>query len=178
MTLYTINENLEFIEVTEQVYFEKRELQIIKNVLILIIAILCFLLATISIQSFNINNSLKAKLSHTNSIIDSLQNSDKIDYNVKNVEKYIDYLPFKDKEFIKRQMRLESNHTMSKVARSHNNLFGMKNANQRFQYGLKGKDYRYYQHWTLSVIDRLEWERNSGNIKTYAQDINYLNKLK
>ena len=178
MTLYTINENLEFIEVTQEVYFEKRELQIIKNVLILIIAILCFLIATISIQSFNLNNCLKTELSHSQSIIDSLQNSDKIDYNVKSVEKYIDYLPFKDKEFIKRQMRLESNHTTSKVARSHNNLFGMKNANKRFQYGLKGKDYRYYQHWTLSVIDLLERERSGGTLKNYAEDINYLNKLK
>ena len=76
------------------------------------------------------------------------------------------------------QAKIETGNYKSQVFLENNNLFGMKNAGKRFQYGKKGEQYRYYQHWTLSVIDRFEWERSGGNINSYAEDIDYFKKLK
>ena len=175
---YTLTENLEYKDCTLELRHSYRTQKLHKYYFICLFIISLVLYISIEHKYENQLNKIKSKESLLESQIKLLQSSNENKYNLKSVEKYIDYLPFKNKEFVKKQMRLESANTLSSVARSHNNLFGMKNAGKRFQYGIKGIDYRNYQHWTLSVIDRLEWERNGGNIKTYAQDINYLNKLK
>ena len=114
----------------------------------------------------------------SDSTISMLNNSKQLAYNLKSVDKYIESIPFKNKDLIKRQMRLESANTLSKVARGCNNLFGMKNAGKRPQLGKKG-EYRIYAHWTQSVMDRYLYELHCGtSLKGYAEDAMYSTKLK
>jgi uncharacterized FlgJ-related protein len=116
----------------------------------------------------------------SDSTISMLNNSKELAYNLHNVNKFVDNMPFKNKELVKRQMRLESGNTLSKVARNNNNLFGMKSAGKRPQLGSKSKfnDYRHYSHWTQSVMDRYLYELHCGtSLKGYAEDAMYSTKL-
>lgn len=179
MKYFTINEDLQNIDVTFDIFYERQKLLIITYALVIIFLIVISSMSYSNLKLINENSVLNKNKFELNEQIATLQNScNGLEYNTKNVEKFIEYIPFKNKNFIKSQMRLESNNTLSKVARSHNNLFGMKNASKRFQYGKKGEQYRFYQHWTLSVIDRFEWERSGGNINSYAEDTDYFKKIK
>jgi uncharacterized FlgJ-related protein len=121
--------------------------------------------------------SAKKINAQSDSTISMLNNSKELAYNLHNVNKYIDNMPFKNKELVKRQMRLESANTLSKVARNNNNLFGMRNAGKRPQLGSKG-EYRVYYHWTQSVMDRYLYELHCGtSLKGYAEDAMYSIKL-
>jgi hypothetical protein len=100
--------------------------------------------------------------------------------NLKMVDEYIESLPFKNKSLVKRQYRLESNYLKSSLVRTNNNLFGIKNAGKRHQVGIKSKynDYRRYDNWQMSVIDRLLYEAKYGtSLAGYAEDLNYKQKL-
>ena len=175
---YILNkELLKYEDVTLEVLQEKRKLEIILHSLIIIIFIfMTIVYSSRELMIEKIKNQEK-QLKEQKQIIDNLESNNNFSFTLKNVEQYIDYLPFKNKSQVKAQMRLESANTYSKIARSHNNLYGMKNAGKRFQYGSKGEVYRYYPHWTLSVLDRFEFERNGGTLKNYAEDVNYMEKL-
>jgi hypothetical protein len=100
--------------------------------------------------------------------------------NLKVVDEYIESLPFKNKNLIKKQYRIESNYLKSKLVKTNNNLFGIKNAGKRQQAGIKCNinDYRKYSTWQLSVIDRLLYEVKYGtSLKGYAEDAQYFEKL-
>ena len=100
--------------------------------------------------------------------------------NLKVVDEYIESLPFKNKNLIKKQFRLESSYLKSNLVRTNNNLFGIKNANKRTQIGRKSKinDYRHYDNWQMSVLDRLMYEIYVGtSLVGYAEDSQYFQKL-
>jgi hypothetical protein len=100
--------------------------------------------------------------------------------NLKVVDEYIESLPFKNKNLVKSQFRLESNYLKSSLVRTNCNLFGIKNASKRHQAGIKSKynDYRRYDNWQMSVIDRLLYEVKYGtSLAGYAEDTQYFQKL-
>jgi hypothetical protein len=100
--------------------------------------------------------------------------------NLKTVDEYIESLPFKNKNLIKKQYRIESSYLKSNLVKTNNNLFGIKNAGKRAQIGRKSKynDYRHYDNWQMSVLDRLLYEVKYGtSLAGYAEDSNYKHKL-
>jgi flagellum-specific peptidoglycan hydrolase FlgJ len=100
--------------------------------------------------------------------------------NLKVVDSYIETLPFKNKNLVKAQYRLESNYLKSSLVRENMNLFGIKNAGKRAQIGRKSKinDYRHYDNWQMSVLDRLLYEVKYGtSLAGYAEDSKYFEKL-
>jgi hypothetical protein len=99
---------------------------------------------------------------------------------LKVVDSYIESLPFKNKTLIKKQYRIESSYLKSNLVRTNNNLFGIKNAGKRAQIGRKSKynDYRHYDNWQMSVLDRLLYEVKYGtSLAGYAEDSRYFQKL-
>jgi hypothetical protein len=113
--------------------------------------------------------------------LDSLSKSKDLPLTLKTVDWLIDQLPFKDKNLIKQQYRLESGNLKSKLVFTNWNLFGIKNANSRPQPGCKSKinDYRHYDHFVFSIFDRCLYDLKHGtSLKGYAEDPNYMKKLK
>lgn len=96
-------------------------------------------------------------------------------------------------DIIMAQIEIESAKATSKIAHSHNNIFGMKKAFKRptcRNYTLDHKGYAHYYNWQLSLIDRLLWDfwkfpekpTRSAYLaelqKTYAEDPAYLSTIK
>lgn len=95
-------------------------------------------------------------------------------------------------DLIMAQLDIESGKGTSKIAHSHNNLFGMKKAFKRptcRNYTLDHRGYSHYYNWQLSVIDRLLWDFWTFKEKptrgqylaklqnTYAENPNYTKLL-
>lgn len=91
------------------------------------------------------------------------------------------------------QAKLESNYFKSKLAKTNNNLFGMRVAATRFTFAVNKHDfsnYAKYQSVGDCVLDYSSWQvQNAYNItneeayyallaKYYAEDPGYVNKLK
>ncbi len=160
----------------ETLQFENVENSYKKPFYILLLISL-FLTASICL-SFNLLNQQNIEL--------NIKTGERIEFEIHNlrtlqkVDSFIDILPFKDKNLIKRQYRLESGNLKSNVARKNNNLFGIKNAEKRPQLGRKSKinDYRHYENWMLSIFDRYLYELNYGTkLKNYSEDENYKKKI-
>lgn len=73
------------------------------------------------------------------------------------------------------QMKLESGHYQSKLAKENNNYFGMKHPRQRLTVSLGEKNgYAYFRSWAYSILDYALWQ------KRYAYDLDeqeYLQKI-
>lgn len=73
------------------------------------------------------------------------------------------------------QMKLESGHFDSKLAKDNNNYFGMKHPRQRATMSMGEKNgYAHYRNWAYSILDYALWQ------KRYAYDLNeheYLQKI-
>lgn len=113
--------------------------------------------------------------------LDSLSQTKDLPLTLKTVDWLIDQLPFKNKELVKKQYRVESGNLKSRLVFSNWNLFGMKNAGNRPQPGCKSKvnDYRHYDHFIFSIFDRCLYDLKHGtSLKGYAEDPNYLQKVK
>ena len=127
---------------------------------------------------------LSFKLLNQQNIELNIKTGERIDFEIHNlntlkkVDSFIDILPFKDKNLIKRQYRLESGNLKSNVARKNNNIFGMRASKRRHTYiGICNNGYAVYSNIQMSVLDRLMYEIYVNNLKTYAEDENYLKKL-
>ena len=93
-------------------------------------------------------------------------------------------------EILLAQAKLESGNYNSSIYRGNNNLYGMKECSKRqtTQTSIKN-GYGVYNNWQLSVLDRILWdaftfrERPTEDeyfeaLKSYAQDTNYIAKIK
>lgn len=93
-------------------------------------------------------------------------------------------------EILLAQAKLESGNYNSSIYRGNNNLYGMKECSKRqtTQTNIKN-GYGVYNNWQLSVLDRILWdaftfrERPTEDeyfeaLKSYAQDTNYIAKIK
>jgi len=91
------------------------------------------------------------------------------------------------------QAKLESNNFKSTLLKTNNNLFGMKVAATRFTFATNSHDYGSYAKYESikdCILDYRSWQIQNGyNItnetayfellkKVYAEDPNYVNKLK
>lgn len=88
------------------------------------------------------------------------------------------------------QMKLESGHYQSKLAKENNNYFGMKHPRQRATVSLGEKNgYANYRNWCYSILDYALWQkRYAYNLsedeylekcgKNYAEDKKYIEKVK
>lgn len=125
------------------------------------------------------NKELQAK--NDSLALDLLFNQTDMSMTKENVDAFIDCLPFSDKAEAKKQYRLESGNLTSDLARKNQNIYGMKTSSRKHSYSyIANKDkYVGYEHWTLSVVDRLLYEIYVGtSLKNYSTDPNYLTKLK
>ena len=94
-------------------------------------------------------------------------------------------------EILLNQAKLESGNYTSNIYNSNNNLYGMKKVSKRqtTQNG-ENKGYGIYNNWCLSVLDRILWdiyifkgqkptkEEYFKALQIYAEDTNYINKIK
>jgi hypothetical protein len=159
----------------ETLQFENVENSYKKPFYILLLISL-FLTASICL-SFNLLNQQNIEL--------NIKTGERIDFEIHNlntlkkVDSFIDILPFKDKNLIKRQYRLESGNLKSNVARNNNNIFGMRASKRKHTYKKICKNgYAVYSNIQMSIIDRLLYEIYVGNsLKNYAEDKNYIKKL-
>lgn len=73
------------------------------------------------------------------------------------------------------QMKLESAHFQSKLAKENNNYFGMKHPRQRLTMSMGEKNgYAHFRSWAYSILDYALWQ------KRYAYDLDeqeYLKKI-
>lgn len=73
------------------------------------------------------------------------------------------------------QMKLESGHYQSKLAKENNNYFGMKHPRQRLTMSMGEKNgYAHFRSWAHSILDYALWQ------KRYAYDLDeqeYLQKI-
>lgn len=88
------------------------------------------------------------------------------------------------------QMKLESGHYQSNLAKTNNNYFGMRHPAQRLTVSVKSKNgYAHYRNWAYSILDYALWQRRYAyNLseedyltklsKVYAEDNNYIEKVK
>lgn len=88
------------------------------------------------------------------------------------------------------QMKLESGHYQSKLAKENNNHFGMRHPAQRLTVSVKSKNgYAHYRNWCYSVLDYALWQRRYAyNLSeedyliklsnVYAEDKEYTSKIK
>lgn len=118
---------------------------------------------------------------NANLLVELMMNQTDMSLTKENVDAFIDCLPFADKAEAKKQYRLESGNLTSDLARKNQNIYGMKTSSRKHTYSyIANKDkYVGYEHWTLSVVDRLLYEIYVGtSLKNYSTDPNYLTKLK
>lgn len=88
------------------------------------------------------------------------------------------------------QMKLESGHYQSKLAKENNNYFGMRHPRQRTSVSLGDKNgYAKYRGWAYSILDYALWQRQYARNLTeedyltklsnsYAEDEKYVEKIK
>jgi hypothetical protein len=157
-------------------FFKKSTIGVVITFLIMVL----YFNADAQKQKDTINYQAK-EIKCLKSNLDSLLKSKDLPLTLKTVDWLIDQLPFKDKELVKKQYRIESGNLKSKLVFTNKNLFGVRNAGKRPQPGCKSKinNYRHYDHWIFSVFDRYIYEIYNGtSLKGYAEDVNYMKKLK
>jgi hypothetical protein len=162
------NESLTFIERNEH------ELKIKKlNYWIIILSLVILSLFYANYLAYSMLGDYQKKEHQMEALADSVQK-----LNLKIVDSYIESLPFKNKNLVKRQFRLESNYLKSSLVRTNMNLFGMKASSRKHTYKNIKNGYANYSTWQMSVLDRLMYEIYVGtSLKGYAQDSLYFEKL-
>lgn len=102
----------------------------------------------------------------------------------------MDDLNIQHPQIVLAQMKLESGHYQSKLAKTNNNYFGMRHPAQRLTVSVKSKNgYAHYRNWAYSILDYALWQRryaydlNESDYLTklsnvYAEDKNYIEKVK
>jgi|688.fasta_scaffold235481_4 hypothetical protein len=162
------NESLTFIERNDHEIKLKK-----KNNLIIILSIVCLSLLYFNYLAYSMLGDYQKKEHQIEVLNDSIQKK-----NLKTVDSYIESLPFKNKNLVKKQYRLESNYLKSSLVRTNLNLFGMKASSRKHTYKNIKNGYANYSTWQMSVLDRLMYDIYVGtSLKGYAEDSRYFQKL-
>jgi hypothetical protein len=150
------------------------ELKIKKlNYWIIILSLVILSLFYANYMAYSMLGDYQEKEHQMEVLVDSVQK-----FNLKTVDEYIETLPFKNKNLIKKQYRLESNYLKSSLVRTNFNLFGMKASSRKHTYKNIKNGYANYSTWQMSVLDRLMYEIYVGtSLVGYAEDLNYFEKL-
>jgi hypothetical protein len=161
-------ETLQFIEQNDHELKLKK-----KNHLIVILLILCLSLLYFNYLAYSTLAEYQEREHKMEVLADSIQK-----LNLKTVDEYIESLPFKNKNLVKRQFRLESSYLKSNLVRTNNNLFGMRASSRKHTYKNIKNGYANYTTWQMSVLDRLMYEIYVGtSLAGYAEDSLYFKKL-
>jgi hypothetical protein len=162
------NESLTFIERNDHEIKLKK-----KNNLIIILSIVILSLLYFNYLAYSMLGDYQKKEHQIEVLNDSIQKK-----NLKVVDSYIESLPFKNKNLVKKQYRLESNYLKSSLVRTNLNLFGMKASSRKHTYKNIKNGYANYSTWQMSVLDRLMYDIYVGtSLKGYAEDSRYFQKL-
>lgn len=102
--------------------------------------------------------------------------------------KFVSALNFPHPEILHAQAVLESNGFSSRLAKTNNNLFGMKHPRVRINSSIRSVNgFAYYDHWSHSVLDYVLWYVHSNEPgvdyyeilrRKYAEDHLYVSKVK
>ena len=149
--------------------------------------ILLFFIGIIFMILFNINqtnqraiiNSLSLDNIDIKLISDSGINSDSIEpINDSILYVYLKEIRVEHPKIILAQAKLESSNYTSNLFKVNNNLFGMKDVQERTSVGLHGNEnFSYYRNWKASVIDYIFWEIKYGQNLTDDQYLLLCNKV-
>lgn len=179
--MYKLNPQTLQFELDQEKAFKYKLLKKATIILTSLIVLLLFYFQSDAQKSKDTILLQKTKIQILESNLDSLAKTKDLSLTIKTVDWIIDLLPFKNKAMIKKQYRVESGHLKSNLTYTNNNIFGMKNAGNRPQPGTKSKinDFRKYEHFIFSIFDRYLFELKHGtSLKGYAEDVNYLDKIK
>jgi hypothetical protein len=162
------NESLTFIERNDH------ELKIkTLNYWIIILSLVILSLLYFNYLAYSMLGDYQKKEHQMEALNDTIQKM-----NLKVVDSYIESLPFKNKNLVKKQYRLESNYLKSSLVRTNLNLFGMKASSRKHTYKNIKNGYANYSTWQMSVLDRLMYDIYVGtSLKGYAEDSRYFQKL-
>jgi hypothetical protein len=159
-------ETLEFVK-TENQY--QKPFYILLCICLILILSLCFAFNVLEQQNKKLKQIEVKKISFQ---IENLKT-------LKQVDSFIDILPFSDKITCKKQYRIESANLTSNLTIKNKNVYGMCASKRRHTYSSIDKNgYAVYENIQLSVIDRLLYDIYVGtSLKGYATDKNYFKKL-
>lgn len=105
-----------------------------------------------------------------------------------NIIAFMEFVGIEHSHIVLAQMKLESGHYKSKLAKENNNYFGMKHPSRRTTTSLGSKNgFASYKNWACSVLDYALWQRTYASnlseneyldsLSTYAEDKKYKNKI-
>jgi hypothetical protein len=162
------NESLTFIERNDH------EIKIkTLNYWIIILSLVILSLFYANYMAYSMLGDHQKKEHQMEVLADSIQKM-----NLKVVDEYIESLPFKNKNLVKAQYRIESSYLKSNLVKTNNNLFGMKASSRKHTYKNIKNGYANYSTWQMSVLDRLMYEIYVGtSLAGYAEDSRYFQKL-
>jgi uncharacterized FlgJ-related protein len=166
-------------------HYNKSTLKLTKIPLKYLIAIALLIL----LISLGVGFILKKKETHTQVVKIHVEN--KPEFTEDSLINLLKSLNIKFPHIVLAQSKIETGHFKSKIFLENHNLFGMKHSRQRASTA-KGTQYNhaYYDSWVLSVYDyalyscrylsgfKNETEYLEYLKNTYAEDPNYVNKIK
>jgi hypothetical protein len=168
--------------------FENVNFQVISSILVLITFILIF---SNVILSSRIKNSQLEDLKHTTEETKLIILNEYHSFSPEKLKEYIISLNLKFPHIVYAQAQLESGNFSSKLFKENNNLFGMKVARVRPTTNSGERlGHAYFQTWRESVVDYAFYQASylknitseeqylSYLSENYAEDPNYVNKLK
>lgn len=133
----------------------------------------------------------KAVLEHNSptSLIIALDSWGEKELNDENILAFMEFIGIEHSHIVLAQMKLESGHYKSKLAKENNNYFGMKHPSRRATTSLGSKNgFASYKNWACSVLDYALWQRTYASnlsekeyldsLSTYAEDKKYIAKVK
>lgn len=133
----------------------------------------------------------KVVLEHNSptSLIIALDSWGEKELNDENILAFMEFVGIEHSHIALAQMKLESGHYKSKLAKENNNYFGMKHPSRRATTSLGSKNgFASYKNWVYSVLDYALWQRTYASnlsekeyldsLSTYAEDKKYIAKVK
>lgn len=125
-------------------------------------------------------------------VVDAIETLDKwgnAEINDANVLAFMEYIGMEHPHIALAQMKIESAHFKSNLAKNNSNYFGMKHPSKRTSTSLGSKNgYASYKSWAYSVLDYALWQRSYArnltekeyldSLSTYAEDKKYIDKVK
>lgn len=123
------------------------------------------------------------------SLIIALDSWGEKELNDENILAFMEFIGIEHSHIVLAQMKLESGHYKSKLAKENNNYFGMKHPSRRATTSLGSKNgFASYKNWACSVLDYALWQRTYASnlseneyldsLSTYAEDKKYIAKVK
>lgn len=139
----------------------------------------------------SLHSPKKVVLEHNSptSLIIALDSWGEKELNDENILAFIEFVGIEHSHIVLAQMKLESGHYKSKLAKENNNYFGMKHPSRRATTSLGSKNgFASYKNWVCSVLDYALWQCTYASnltekeyldsLSTYAEDKKYIAKVK